>query len=179
MIPAESSPTVKDAPLKWWVIRENSGIPKDPHIMAYATTQANSPRSAAAYANQRPGASVAAGPYNTQREANNWIDKKIGVPPGTTPTLPVQTMHAKGLKFPKLPSVHIPNPLSGLDEIGAVLDATYNAVTDIRMWRSVSWITLGLVLLIIGIRMWVANAGISMSMPSLPSILPSAAALAV
>jgi len=154
---------------KWWVIRENSGLPRDPNTIVYATTQATSRAAATAYANQRPGASVSAGPYATQTEANNWIDRKIGAAPGTKPTLPVQTSHAKGYKLPKLP-----NPLSGLDEIGAVADAVYRAVTDITFWRSVGWITLGLVLLIMGLSMWMKNAGITAKMPSLPSILPSA-----
>lgn len=50
--------------------------------------------------------------------------------------------------------LHIPNPLSGIDEVAAVLKAFYNAVTDGKLWRSLGWVVLGLAILGAGIALF-------------------------
>lgn len=44
------------------------------------------------------------------------------------------------------------NPLSG---IAGVLTAFYHAVTDGKMWRSVGWIVLGVLLMLAGVALWI------------------------
>lgn len=41
--------------------------------------------------------------------------------------------------------------LSGVDRFAAVFTATVGTLTDGKMWRSLGWLLLGLVLIIIGI----------------------------
>lgn len=60
----------------------------------------------------------------------------------------------------------IPNPLSGIDQIGADLEAFYKVLTDGKMWRSLGWILLGLMLLIGGIVLWMKKGNL------LPDVVP-------
>lgn len=72
---------------------------------------------------------------------------------------------APGINSP-LPSVT--SPLAGLDEIGAVLKAAFNAVTDLGMWRCVGLILLGGVLVLAGLRLWLGKP----ALPKMPSVIP-------
>lgn len=51
-------------------------------------------------------------------------------------------------------SGNVSNPLSGIDSIGASIEAFYDTITDGKLWRSISWITLGALLLLAGIFLW-------------------------
>ena len=62
----------------------------------------------------------------------------------------------------------VPNPLSGIDEIGAVLEAFFDTISDGKMWRSVGWLLLGLVLTVFGIRLWLGKS----ALPKPPSVVP-------
>lgn len=84
------------------------------------------------------------GPYKTEEEAQQFIDNNSG------------------------PHLNLPNPLHGVEEIGAVVQAGFNAVTDGKMWRSVGWIILGIVMLIIGIRIWMKKPIV----PEAPDVVP-------
>lgn len=56
-----------------------------------------------------------------------------------------------------LTAFDIANPLSDLSaisDVGAALKSFYSAMTDGRMWRSLAWILLGLVLMVNGILLW-------------------------
>jgi len=64
---------------------------------------------------------------------------------------------------------NLPSPLHGLDQIGAVLEAFYKNITDPKMWRSLAWFNLGIVLLLVGIVMWMKHANI---LPDLPIPVP-------
>ena len=75
-------------------------------------------------------ANAIGGPYATQAEAEKAIIAHNSQPP------------------------KLPNPLSGIDRAGAVLEAFYKNLTDGKMWRSLGWIALGIVLIIAGIMMW-------------------------
>lgn len=54
----------------------------------------------------------------------------------------------------------IPNPLSGITEVGAVLKAFFQQITRVEMWRSLGWIALGAVLLILGVYLWLHKEGV-------------------
>lgn len=45
--------------------------------------------------------------------------------------------------------------------VGGGIAAFYDAVTDGKLWRSVGWLLLGLVLLIIGITLWIGPSAVT------------------
>jgi len=49
----------------------------------------------------------------------------------------------------------LPNPLAG---IAGSLEAFFGAVTDGKLWRSLGWALLGIILMITGIWLWLAPA---------------------
>lgn len=49
----------------------------------------------------------------------------------------------------------ITQPVKGIEEIGAVLKAVYTTVTDGKMWRSLGWLLLGIIVLLFGVWLWV------------------------
>ena len=94
----------------------------------------------------KAGAQAAADAFNHQS-----VSQRVGAFGGHTGALP-----------------SIPNPLSGVDEIGAVLKATFTTLADWHMWASLGWIVVGLVLLVAGIRLWLGKP----VLPSMPSVVP-------
>jgi hypothetical protein len=61
---------------------------------------------------------------------------------------------AGGVGLPTIPGADASNPLQGLGDVAAALKAFYTAVTDGKMWRSIAWIVLGLILMVNGILLW-------------------------
>lgn len=64
---------------------------------------------------------------------------------------------AGGVGLPTIPGVDaggFSNPLAPLGDVAAALKAFFSAVTDYKMWRSVAWIMLGLILIVNGILLW-------------------------
>lgn len=45
----------------------------------------------------------------------------------------------------------LPSPMAG---IAGALEAFYHAATDGKMWRSLGWLILGLVLFLVGVALW-------------------------
>lgn len=78
-------------------------------------------------------ANAIGGPFATEQECEQWIIRHNAAPP------PIPT---------------IPNPLGFLGEIGHWVGLFVAAVTDIHTWISLSWLTLGLILLVMGIIWW-------------------------
>lgn len=65
---------------------------------------------------------------------------------------------AKGMKG-TFGTGNVPNPLHGLDSIGATLQAFYADLTDWKLWRSLGWIVLGVALVIAGLYLWFRTSG--------------------
>lgn len=65
--------------------------------------------------------------------------------------------------------------LSGVDRLSAVLTAGFGALTDGKMWRSLGWIILGLVLTIIG-TLWLMGGIAAKELPDAGSLTALAAA---
>lgn len=126
--------------MNWWVIQRNSGLPRDPGQQAYVAIQAADRTAATAYGTAGAGGTVAAGPFLSQADANNWIDTQAGLAPGTKPTLANQAAAAKG-------PVSIPSPLSGLAAIGDFFSRLGRANTWIRAGEVLA----GLILLAVGV----------------------------
>jgi hypothetical protein len=61
---------------------------------------------------------------------------------------------AGGVGLPTIPGADASNPLAGIGDVAAALKAFYSAVTDGKMWRSLAWIALGLLLMVNGILLW-------------------------
>lgn len=83
---------------------------------------------------------VAAGPFATQADAQNWISQQSN---------PIGNL---------VPS--IPNPfgflaaLGWIQEIGHWVGIAVAAVTDLHTWISIGWLALGFWMLVIGILLW-------------------------
>lgn len=60
--------------------------------------------------------------------------------------------------------------LSDLGKIGAVLKSIYDAVTNGKMWRSLGWLLLGIILIIFGLIMWLGKDAVKSLGPALPVI---------
>jgi hypothetical protein len=59
------------------------------------------------------------------------------------------------------PSVapNLTNPVGGIFEVGAVLKAFFQQITRVEMWRSLGWIALGVVMIIVGASLWLRKEG--------------------
>jgi len=55
--------------------------------------------------------------------------------------------------------------LSGVDRLSAVFTAAFGALSDGRMWRSLGWLFLGLVLMVVAI-VWLAGGILGRTVPS-------------
>lgn len=100
----------------WYVFSVESGLPRAPGFMAYVAVQTAQPRQ---WIRNRPGAGIAAGPFKSQGSANNWIDQKTGLAPGTNPTATNQLVQEGGGT-----GFHIPNPISWFEQAtGGILAA--------------------------------------------------------
>lgn len=57
------------------------------------------------------------------------------------------------------------NPLSGLEGISRVLGDVGTALTDGKLWRSLGWLVLGVLLLFTGVFLWMKSQGIAPPVP--------------
>lgn len=124
---------------QWWVILEASAGP--PIQSGFIVVQGTA---AAIHQKYGTGAQVN-GPYATRAEAEA-AGQKLSQPFGPQPPT-------------GLPG-GIPNPfgflaaLGWIQEIGHWVGLAVSAVTDIHMWISLGWLTLGFWMLVIGILLW-------------------------
>lgn len=49
----------------------------------------------------------------------------------------------------------LPNPLSGLEAIAKIMGDIGRALTDGKMWRSLGWLLLGILLMMAGVALWI------------------------
>lgn len=122
------------------------------------------------------------GPFPTkaaflaQYGPNPYIDTKVlGNPNGypDQPAAQAYANHFNGLPIGQrvapfgghvAPNISLPNPLSGLAQIGAIAQAIFGAITDLAMWRCLGWIAAGAVMIAIGVRLW-------LGMPAVPNFI--------
>jgi hypothetical protein len=43
----------------------------------------------------------------------------------------------------------------GLAGIGTIFEAVWTELTDVRMWRSLGWLVLGIILMLLGVAWWI------------------------
>ena len=140
------------ANISWWAVlqdTERTGRKQIIYVQATSRLQAGE---------NNPGTTVLGGPYKSEAAAEK------AHPQGSSGSVKA----AAGQKKPPTLSDKPVNPLAGIDELGAVLDAAYKALTDGKMWRSLGWMVLGLILMVMGLRMWIGKS----ALPSLPSVVP-------
>jgi hypothetical protein len=145
---------------QWWVIGESVALETGtvdnysvygPHTRAEADAKVK----AISATTQSPGNVSLTGPFATQAAAEQAVRTKKGVtPPSTGATL--ETGVPSG----------VPNPLSGLAAIAAALAKFAGYLGDISMWRSLGWLLLGAVMIILGILLWLKKENF------LPSVVP-------
>lgn len=110
------------------------------------------------------------GPFTSLKDAQDAY--KTGATPASTPI--------PGLKINPDGSYSLSNPLSGLQAIAKVMADIGSALTNGKMWRSLGWLMLGLVLVYLGVRMWyggsLGQAGVSAAkkVPGLPGKIAKA-----
>lgn len=127
---SSSSSSSSTAKGQWWVMEASAPGRGAPQFRAIES--ATRPKDTAV-------SHVAAGPFATQADAQNWINQQGSI---------------GGI----LPS--IPNPfgflaaLGWIQEIGHWVGIAVAAVTDIHMWISLGWLALGFWMLVIGILLW-------------------------
>lgn len=51
--------------------------------------------------------------------------------------------------------------LSGLTDTAGVLVAFFTTITDYRMWRSLGWLVLGILMIAGGLAMWAKDSALS------------------
>lgn len=99
-------------------------------------------------AQQKPfahGGKEVAGPFPTKADAEHAA---------------AQILKKAGDHFPGSGIIHdFTSGLSGIERVGAVLEAGYKAVTDWHFWVSLGWTLLGLFLMGIGIYLWIRTSG--------------------
>jgi len=54
--------------------------------------------------------------------------------------------------------------LSGVDRLAAVFTAAFGALSDGKMWRSLGWLFLGLVLMVVAV-VWLASGVLGRTVP--------------
>lgn len=81
---------------------------------------------------------IVGGPYATEADANAAI-------PGIEQSNP-----APGA----LSQAGIPNPIAGLEAVARIIGDIGRAVTDGKMWRSLGWILLGVIVFGFGLVLW-------------------------
>lgn len=130
---------------QWWIVYELLSIrgPNPAGKTAFKIVQADSADTAKNIVEAEGGIPVdTQGPFSTQAEAQAAASKKE--------TENKNAAHkAEDKKFP-----HLPNPLGGVEEVGAVLEAAFRTITDVKFWRSLGWLTIGIGLLILGLAIW-------------------------
>ena len=113
---------------QWWVVQDPSGARGGPPVYRAVQATASPPNEVA-------------GPFATEAEARQKI----------------LDLENQG-QFPPAPS--IPNPfgflaaLGWIQEIGHWVGLAVAAVTDVHMWISLGWLSLGFWMLLIGILLW-------------------------
>lgn len=114
------------------------------------------------------GWTVYQGPFNSEAEARaSSPPSGLGALWDLTTTV-AGTVAANANPANPLPNVSTPNPLAGLEGIAKVLGDIGRALTDGKMWRSFGWVTLGILILMLGIGLWLGEEAVKAIGPSLP-----------
>lgn len=146
--------------MTWWVVDRPSGLPRDPGKLVWVETD-----TPPTVADQQ-----VHGPYQTKAEADKVFKSLSGVTPG--PAGGVGTAPGGGPGSGLAQQAHnaggfsIPNPLSGLAAIGTALAKVVGYLGDVAMWKSLGWLLLGAIMIVLGISLWLRRSDL------LPDVVP-------
>jgi hypothetical protein len=99
-----------------------------------------------------------AGGYPTKAAAQAAADKFNGQPAGSktvgnSPNIPTGTAV-------NTPGFGLPSPFASIEN---ALSAFYDKLTDGKMWRSLGWLALGILLMLLGLAMWIGPSAMRRS----------------
>lgn len=128
----------------WWVIEANIGASSP----TYQVVQGPPPGPNPAFTVTANGTSVkVTGPFASQAAAQATIPKGAAMGPGG-PTAP-------GAAAPNTSVPGTSGLFSAFSSIANALTAFYDEITNGKMWRSLGWLVLGIVLMFIGVLLWI------------------------
>lgn len=106
---------------------------------------------------------VDAGPFPTKKQAQQWAPRPLSITDWAGAAIAGVLVGAGEQQ----PSTAVPegqaaataaDPLLGpLAAIGGSFEAFFGAVTDGKMWRSLGWILLGIMLMYLGVTLWIGG----------------------
>jgi hypothetical protein len=123
--------------MSWWVVERETNI-KDTGLTAVIVQAASR-----AAAGAKGSGVVTAGPFPTKAKAQASLDGQK--------TQPGSDISPSG-------GIDLPDPLSGIERVGAVIEGVSKALLDGSMWRSAGWLLLGLVLIVAGLALWLKKS---------------------
>jgi hypothetical protein len=101
---------------------------------------------------------VDAGPFPTQKQAQDWAPQPLTIVDWVGAAVAGVLVGAGN----QSPSTAVPegqaaasavtDPLTG---VAGALEAFYQAITDGKTWRSIGWLLLGILLMIVGVALWI------------------------
>jgi hypothetical protein len=126
----------------WWVVEANIGASSPTYQVEQGATKPD-----ARLVLTANGTTVkVTGPFATQAAAQATIPAGASTGPGG-PT-------AAGVN---------PSPTAVFSSIQNALSAFYDKLTDGKMWRSLGWLLLGVLLMITGVALWIGPSAMRMS----------------
>ena len=137
----------------WWVVIGSSSATGSATLPAWlyeAATAADA--DAAATKDGHTGITATEGPFTTKAQAQTAAN---GITQGEAPGPGVGAVEGAASSAVS----GISSAVSGISEVGHFLGKLVTDVTDGAMWRSIGWILLGLVLIVIGMVMWAGKSG--------------------
>ncbi len=130
-------------PVNWWIIQTFFSDGSSSWAVGTAKTGFDHPIPTAD--------EVVWGPYSSQKDAQSAVDNH---------TFDQAQQSYRGSNVGNLGGISVPgnqapgNPLSGIERLAAVIEAFFKVLTNFKMWRSLGWLVLGLILMLAGILLW-------------------------
>lgn len=157
----------------WWVVvpvAEKNIQTRPPDAQVYGAQQGSSLDQSWLANNQSPSVTIGnqqfvplIGPFSSQAEAQSaQVDNSggSGIVPGII----------GGLSGNPAAGLSVPNPFAGIADtahaiaaIGAFLDDVWKALTDGKMWRSIGWLLLGVLVMLGAVAWWIGPSASRMS----------------
>lgn len=107
--------------------------------------------------------------FLTRGLADVWIaDYNKAVQEGAQPGGPNNITTPSGLAGAAITQT----PLAGFADLPHAIESVFQVITDGKMWRSLGWILLGILIMLIGIGLWFGKEAVK----EIPSSLPIAGA---
>lgn len=141
--------------MSWWIIWQPDAPSGQPNYTLFQGTQSQADAQALNIVNGK-----ADGPYNTQADAKNAVTSGAVTPPSGAPK---GGLGGVATGSPSNPFAGIADVAHALAGIGAFFTDAWKMITNWRMWASLGWVVLGILLIGIGIVMWVGKEALPLA----------------